>query len=80
MDAIGPLFFCCHLVSHYFINVLITTVLLRSVNQICEAHTHKQQLGRNATAGSSVNDHNGLFSFKCTVSATTDRVVDRQTA
>ena len=40
MDVIGLLFLRCHLVLHYFMNALITTVLLRSVNQICEAHTH----------------------------------------
>lgn len=83
IDAMGLLSLSCHLVSHYFINVLVASVSLRSVrglaNQIYTVPTYKLRLGRNATVGTSDNDHNGLCSFKCAVSSTADTAEDRQT-
>lgn len=80
MDAIGLWSLCCHLVSHYFINVLVTQVCTRTrKSDMCSTNIYTAT-GRNAKDGTSANGYNGLFSFKCTISSTTDTVKYRQTA
>lgn len=65
MDAIGPLLFSCHLVSNYFNNVLVSSMLLRSVLGLTNQMSTNAQI---ATGQECYNDYNGLCSFKYTMS------------